>query len=393
MQPINIRQFGVICALGADKAAVQQGFEQGNQNNLQPFQLMGSEQSVIVAQVPDSWLTDDPNITRNNKLVLAALEQVQPAILDVIETHGADRVGIVMGTSTSGISHGEQAVCHKQAHGSFPSDFCYAHQEMGDPAQFVKHKFGILGPSYCISTACSSSGKAFASAQAMIEAGLVDAVICGGADSLCQLTTQGFSALEAVSTNKSNPFSINRDGINIGEGAALFVLEKAEVPKGLFVAGCGESSDAYHISAPEPEGKGAIVAMKKALEQAGINAGDIDYINAHGTGTKHNDSMESKAIAEVLGPHVPCSSTKPLTGHTLGAAGAIEAALCCLLLQQQLPIPAMLWDGEIDSELAQINLVSQPTQLDAMRYLMSNSFAFGGSNVSVILGYNSSQDS
>jgi len=390
MQKIKIAQYGVICALGKDKISIRKGLYQGRQEHLRRFELTGTADSLIVAEVPDSWLEQDNQFTRNNRLVLAALRQIEDAVKDAVKRYGAERVGIVLGTSTSGISHGEVAVNEKIADGQFPEEYDYAQQEMGDPAFFVAEYFGIEGPSYCISTACSSSGKAFASAKQLINSGLCDAIICGGADSLCQLTTQGFSALEAVSAEKCNPFSVNRDGINIGEGAALFLLEKgvdSSDEKGVFLAGCGESSDAHHISAPEPEGSGAVVAMQAALKDANITAADIDYLNCHGTATPLNDSMESKAIAKVLGSQTPCSSTKPLTGHALGAAAAIEAAICCLILEKQEDIPAMVWDKQIDPELPVIQLLKDVIVPGQLNYVMSNSFAFGGSNVSVILGY------
>jgi 3-oxoacyl-[acyl-carrier-protein] synthase-1 len=237
-----------------------------------------------------------------------------------------------------------------------------------------------------VSTACSSSAKVFASARSLIFAGVCDAVLIGGVDSLCAMTLCGFSSLEAVDPNITNPMRANRAGINIGEAAVLFMLSKGG--QGVQLLGVGESSDAHHMSAPEPDGVGAEAAMRAALADAGLRPEDIDYVNLHGTGTIHNDSMESKAVARVFGLNTPCSSTKALVGHTLGAAGAIEAAFCWIALNTQgdeVPLPPHIWDGCRDPELPEIRLV-ESGEFGPIRFTLSNSFAFGGSNCSVILG-------
>ncbi|WP_369434677.1 beta-ketoacyl synthase N-terminal-like domain-containing protein [Psychromonas sp. MME1] len=224
------------------------------------------------------------------------------------------------------------------------------------------------------------------SAKRLLKAGLVDAVLVGGADSLCKLTLNGFHALEALSSSLCNPFSTNRNGINIGEGAAFMLLSTKQSSNNIALLGVGDSSDAHHISAPHPQGLGAISAMQKALHDAQLNAHDIGYINAHGTATPLNDAMESKAIYRLFQDAVPVSSTKPLTGHTLGTASILEASICCLLLQEKLNLPIQINDGIFDTNMAPIKLVTtkQPLQKKA---LLSNSFAFGGNNVSLIFGY------
>ena len=222
---------------------------------------------------------------------------------------------------------------------------------------------------------------------------MCDAVICGGVDSLCRLTLNGFSALEAVSAERCNPFSVNRHGINIGEGAALFLMTKEALPgnAAITLLGGGASSDAHHISAPQPDGLGAQAAMAKALAAAGISADQVDYLNLHGTATTHNDAMESQAVQAIFPRGVPCSSSKPMVGHTLGAAGALEAAFCWLTLSEYNPdqlLPPHLWDSQADPALPALNLVPPGTQLSNSRprRLMSNSFAFGGNNISLLLG-------
>jgi 3-oxoacyl-[acyl-carrier-protein] synthase-1 len=226
----------------------------------------------------------------------------------------------------------------------------------------------------------------FASARGLIEQGLCDAVIVGGADSLCELTLNGFKALEALADERCNPFSSNRKGINIGEGAAIFVMS-AE-PHGVLMAGVGESCDAFHMTAPEPTGEGAQQAMRAALADAQLEASAIDYLNLHGTGTRLNDSMEGNAVYAVFGSHVLASSSKPLTGHTLGAAGAIEVGLCWLLLNNANVYEAVphIYDGQFDPAFSKLTLCESAVTHVPVKFAMSNSFAFGGSNVSVILG-------
>jgi len=318
--------------------------------------------------------------TRNNQLALSAILPIASQIKDAISEFGADRVAVVVATSTSGISDGEVALSQQ-----LPDDYHYHQQEVGNLGQFVADYFALEGPAYTISTACSSSGRVFISANRLLNAGLADVVIVGGCDSLCKLTLNGFHGLEALSTTHCLPFSENRKGINIGEAAAFMLLSKKKNSTGLALLGVGDSSDAHHISAPHPDGVGAIEAMQKALNNAGLTPEDIGYINAHGTATKLNDAMESKAIYALFKGAVPVSSTKPLTGHTLGAASILEASICCLLLTQDLPLPVQINDGEFDASLAPIHFLTEPETL-IKKVILSNSFAFGGNNVSLLLG-------
>ena len=250
----------------------------------------------------------------------------------------------------------------------------------------------LSGPAYVISTACTSSARALLSARRLLDMGLCDAVLCGGVDSLCKLTLNGFSALEAVSIQRCNPFSRNRNGINIGEAAVLFLMTReASGSHSIALLGAGATSDAHHISAPEPSGRGAREAMQKALNNAQLNAEDIGYLNLHGTATHHNDAMESFAVNGIFPQGVPCSSTKPLSGHTLGAAGALEAAFCWLSLapeNSQNALAPHIWDGQADTQLPALHWVElgQCLTPNTPRRLMSNSFAFGGNNVSLIIG-------
>lgn len=340
--------------------------------------------STVVGKVLDELPTIPTEFahknTRNNRLALSTLLQISSQIKDAVQQFGADRVAVVVGTSTSGISDGEIALSN-----GLPEDYHYHQQEVGNLGQFVADYFSIEGPAYTLSTACSSSSRVFISAKRLLNAGLVDAVIVGGSDSLCQLTLNGFHGLEALSTTHCLPFSENRNGINIGEASAFMLLSTQKNTTGLALLGAGDSSDAHHISAPHPEGKGAIESMQKALIDANLTSDDIGYINAHGTATKLNDVMESKAIYSLFKASVPVSSTKPLTGHTLGAASILEASICCLLLTEDLDLPMQINDGKVDALLAPIRLVTKPEKL-IKKAVLSNSFAFGGNNVSLILG-------
>ncbi len=319
--------------------------------------------------------------SRNNQMAWTAAQSILPDIKALISKFGKERIGVIIGTSTSGIGDNERDMQIHAQSGVLPESYHYGKQEMGETASFLGTVFDVCGPTFGISTACSSGAKALASARRLVRSGICDAVIAGGVDTLCKLTVQGFSSLEAVSEEQCNPFSVNRKGINIGEAAALFIVSKET--SDIELAGVGESSDAHHISAPDPSGQGAISCMTAALKDAKVSSNEIDYVNLHGTATELNDQMEAKAVAEVFGSDTPCSSTKPFTGHTLGAAGALEAAICWLALKEGI-IPKHLWDGCQDDKLPKIDL-SNGEQNRTLHYALSNSFAFGGNNISLIL--------
>lgn len=335
--------------------------------------------------LPDMLDRDPRWRSRNNALLRAALQPLRRQMDALVARHSPARVGVVVGTSTSGIGESERANAWYREHGHWPAEFHYAQQEIGAPSAYVAFETGAAGPAYTVSTACSSGAKALISAARLLRAGMVDAVICGGADSLCRFTVAGFSALESVSAVRCNPFSRNRSGINIGEAAALFVMTRDPSPVRL--AGWGESSDAHHMSAPDPSGRGAIAAIQDALHRAQLDVSALDYVNLHGTATPLNDAMESHALA-ALQITAPCSGTKPLTGHTLGAAGALEAAICWATLADNptCALPPHWWDGEADPALPPLPFVP-PGAVAATppRHALSLSFAFGGSNAALLL--------
>jgi len=388
-----LNHLGIINALGGDADSVLKGLLAGDRSGLSHDMPLVDGQRVPVA----AWTGELPTIaqtefdSRNNRLLLAALNQIRGPVEAAIERHGQDRVAVFLGTSTSGVREGEAAVAAEHQSGTVPENFHYRQQEVGSPSLFLAAELALSGPAMTISTACTSSAKAIIAAARSLDAGLCDVALVGGVDSLCGLTVNGFRALESVSPGLSQPFSRHRNGINIGEGAALFLMSRE--PGGLRLLGWGESSDAHHISAPDPEGQGAESAMREALARAGLPAEAVAYLNLHGTGTMKNDLMESHAVARVFPDGVPASSSKGVIGHTLGAAGATEAAFCWLALHPDYGdgrLPPHCWDGAIDSELAPLDLVETGACLGAQpRIAMSNSFAFGGSNAVLLLGEDS----
>lgn len=321
---------------------------------------------------------------RNHRLAWMALRD--PAFAKAVEAaiarHGAGRIGLLLGTSTAGIRSTEEAYAHRRAEGRWPPGFDWRRSHSADAmARFVAEALGLRGPMTVLTTACSSSTKTFLAAQRWIEAGLVDATVVGGADSLCLSTLHGFDALQLLSDDVCRPFDAARRGISIGEAAGFALL--AREPAAVSLLGGGESSDAYHMSAPHPEGRGARDAMRAALESSGLAPRDIGYVNAHGTATPANDRAEASALAGLFGPRgVPVSSSKGITGHTLGACGVVEAIMTAQALEHALlPPSAMLL--EADPNLP-VDIVREARAAPAMRHAMSNNFGFGGSNCSLV---------
>jgi 3-oxoacyl-[acyl-carrier-protein] synthase-1 len=389
---VYLNECGIVCALGASHRQVRARLFDTCRSGLVRTDAW-SRGCVLPLGLVDSVLPPlsvlpSGQRSRNNQLAAAALAPIRAGVDAAIARFGRERVGIVIGTSTSGIAGTEQAMRERAATGALPADFNYALQEMGSPAAMLAGLLDVAGPAYVQSSACASSAKAMASAARLLNMGLCDAVISGGVDSLCGFTVAGFSALESVSQQPCNPLGANRCGINIGEGAALFLMTRE--PAAVALCGWGESSDGHHMSAPDPAGGGARLAIGQALQRAGVTAAQVDYINLHGTATIQNDAMEARVIADLFGRDVPVSSTKPFTGHALGAAGAIEAAFCWLAMQDDNPdgkLPPHLWDGEPDPALPRLHVALPGAQLGRrLRWALSNSFAFGGANASLLFG-------
>jgi 3-oxoacyl-[acyl-carrier-protein] synthase-1 len=394
MTPLPLTHFTATSCLGAGLSATLQGLEQARTGlvpcHFETVELptyIGEVAGVDAARLPGALQRFD---CRNNRLALLGLAQdgFDTAVRAAVERFGPRRVGVFLGTSTSGILSAEIAYRHRDpATGALPEDFDYmGTQNSFSVADFVRRLFDLSGPAVAVCTACSSSAKVFAAAQRMIDADQIDAALVGGVDSLCLTTLYGFHSLQLTSAEPCRPFDLARDGLSIGEAAAFALLQRSsdEVDdQVIYLLGAGESSDAYHMSSPHPEGAGARLAMQAALEAAALSAGDVDYINLHGTGTPSNDSAESRAVTALFGTATPCSSTKGATGHALGAAGALEAVICMLALQSHL-MPGGLHCRQRDPAL-EANYLTE-NRRGALRRVLSNSFGFGGANCALLFG-------
>ncbi|MRS98439.1 beta-ketoacyl-ACP synthase [Ralstonia pickettii] len=394
MKPVLLTHFTATSCLGRGLDATLDALR-GQRSGLTPCDFPRAELDTWIGKVPGADaapvradLADFE--CRNNRLAQIGL--TQDGFAESVEAatvrHGGARVGVFIGTSTSGILETERAYQQRDPQtGALPSSFHYAHtHNIYSPAAFVRAYFGLSGPAMVISSACSSGAKVFASARRMLAAGLIDAAVVGGVDSLCLTALYGFNSLELLSRQPCRPYDAARDGISIGEAAAFALLERAPDAKdaldddAILLLGIGESSDAHHMSSPHPEGLGACSAMAQALATSGLSATDIDYINLHGTGTPSNDAAEARAI-EALFNGTACSSTKGATGHTLGAAGALEAVITALALRHQF-LPAGINITRPDPAL---NVNYLTTGRDApVRAALSNAFGFGGTNCSLV---------
>ena len=391
MLPLHLAHYTQVSCVGDGLAPFRDALQRGS-GGLAPCRFHGTELPTWIGAV--AGLDDSPLPAafaaydcRNNRLARRGLaaDGFDAAVRAAIGRHGPRRVGVILGTSTSGILETETAFRQRGADGALPAAFRYAGaHNTYSLAAFVRAWFSLEGPAAVVSTACSSSAKVFAAAARMIHAGLIDACVVGGADSLCLTTLHGFASLELTAPEPCRPYDAGRQGISIGEAAAFALLERpAATTSGVLLLGCGESSDAYHMSSPHPEGLGARMAMEAALADAGLTPAAIDYINLHGTATLNNDAAEGRAVGALFDSRVPCSSTKGLTGHTLGAAGALEAVVCAVALGDGL-LPGSANTRQLDPSLRLDYLLASR---DApVKCAMNNSFGFGGSNCSLVFG-------
>ncbi len=390
MKPLAISACTLSTALGAGCAATLSAL-QAQRTGLAPVTFMGLPLTTWVGEVegvdavtlPEAQAVFD---CRNNRLAWLGLKQ--DGFLDAVQAArarwGAARVGVFLGTSTSGLLQTELAYRERKPDGTLPNSFLYGPtQNTYSVADFAAHALGLQGPSWVVSTACSSSAKVFGTAARMIDAGLIDAAVVGGVDSLCLTTLYGFNSLELLANEICRPWDAQRKGLSIGEAAAFALVERDSASPQGFLLGVGESNDGYHMSTPHPEGAGAIAAMRSALADAGLRSSDIDYINLHGTATPSNDAAEDHAATQVFGTATPCSSTKGATGHTLGAAGGVEAVISLLAIHHGL-MPAGLNVLQRDPGLKLEYL--QANRHASVRHVLSNSFGFGGSNASLVFG-------
>jgi 3-oxoacyl-[acyl-carrier-protein] synthase I len=392
MSKLFMNHYTVTNALGVGNDATWSAID-SRRSGLAKCAFETAEIDTYIGQVDDTLLTpvreDLASFDcRNNRLAQLSLDADQFSIRvnEAIARYGVERIGVFLGTSTSGIFSTELAYRERGKHGGkLPPDFQYAGtQNNYSLAGFVSAYFGLKGPAFVVSSACSSSAKVFGNAERMIATGFCDAAIVGGVDSLCLTTLYGFQSLGLVSNQPCRPYDGARDGISIAEAAGFALLERdATHDASVAVLGVGESSDAYHMSSPHPEGRGANKAMQAALTRAALKPGDIDYINLHGTATKTNDAAEGAAVGALFGKAIIASSTKGFTGHSLGAAGITEIAIAAMALKNNM-VPGSINTKSLDETIG-INYALENGPRE-MRYVMSNSFGFGGSNCSVVLG-------
>ncbi|CAL96527.1 beta-ketoacyl-[acyl-carrier-protein] synthase family protein [Azoarcus olearius] len=391
-QPLLLSCYTATSCIGTGLAATRQALAEGR-SGLAPCDFETVTLPTWIGRVPQlEEVVLSPALIdydcRNNRLALLGLLQdgFVDAALAAVKRYGAARVAVLLGTSTSGILETELAYRARDPHtGALPPAFHYrGSHNIFSVAEFVRHVIGATGPAWVTSTACSSSAKVFASAARLIATGVIDAAVVGGVDSLCLTTLYGFNSLELVSSAPCRPYDAARNGISVGEAAAFALLERAPAQPAsgaVLLSGSGESSDAHHMSSPHPQGLGARLAMEQALATAGLTAADIDYINLHGTATPSNDAAEGQAVQALFGAATPASSTKGATGHTLGAAGGLEAVFSAIALADGL-IPGSPGTGTLDPAIA-IDYQRRPRPA-ALRHVLSNSFGFGGTNCSLV---------
>jgi 3-oxoacyl-[acyl-carrier-protein] synthase-1 len=393
MQPIAISRYSIVNCLGTGADAVGAALREGR-SGLKPCDFETAALDTWIGRVPElETLPVRRDLAdfdcRNNRLAQLALELdgFSAAVAAAVKGYGAERVGVFVGTSTSGILQTELAYRRRDsACGALPADFRYAEtQNTGSLAEFVRRHLELRGPAFVVSSACSSSAKVFGNAARMIAAGVCDAAVVGGVDTLCLTTLYGFHSLQLTSSGPCRPCDVDRDGISIGEGAGFALLERpAQAAAGkVQLLGVGESCDAHHMSTPHPEGLGAKLAMQAALDSAGMAADGIDYINLHGTASRTNDAAEDRAVCELFGTGTACSSTKGATGHLLGAAGITEAVISVIAIEQGL-MPGSANTRRLDPALRGHYLLDN--RAAPVRRVLSNSFGFGGSNCSLVLG-------
>lgn len=394
LQDIVIVDYEATCAAGTGLSAIRTAINT-QQSGLRKNDIANSGLNTWIGRIGDidgySWPAEQAKWqSRNNALIDIGLNQGSflNSLAQLKAQFGSARIGVVMGSSTSSIDRSEEAYHHLDEQGKLAPEFI---QEMvlnpHSPGLFIAHRLGLDGPNMTINTACSSSAKVFATASRWLSAGVVDAVLVGGADTLCLSVLHGFDSLQLVSESPCRPFDTNRDGINLGEASGFALLAKASAVtqhSGVRLSGYGESSDAYHMSHPHPEGAGARLAIEQALQQAGLVASDIGYINLHGTASRANDHIEGNLLKAMFDPTTLASSTKGWTGHTLGTAGILEAILAIEALKSGI-VPGTLNLQEVDPEFGIV--MSAQNQTANLRHVMSNSFGFGGNNASLIFSH------
>ncbi|MBR6421129.1 3-oxoacyl-ACP synthase [bacterium] len=395
---IYLSKPGIFSAAGKNAQDFWASLIKGDQSGIKRYETF-SGSTFFAARIDENTLT--PSSGRFDMKIIrieeAALRQIEDSIEKAKEKYGEKRIAVCVGSCDNGTEF--SLAGHKKyfENGAFPEDYSIEMQGADYVSTFISEKYSLSGSVCTFSTACSSSAGAIIKAAELIKSGICDAAVAGGIDIASDTTLDGFASLEAISEKITNPFSKNRSGITLGDGAAFFVLSKEPLDNSfpaITLLGYGESCDAHHMTSPDPSGTGAKKAIEKALANAKITPEKVDYVNLHGTGTKFNDSMEAIAINAVFGNRkVPCSTTKPITGHTLGAAGALELAICQLAITENRgktapTLPPQIWDGVFDNDMPKLNFASKNSNLsdNKIKICLSNSFAFGGANACLVIG-------
>ena len=394
MTKYYLNDMEISCALGSNKENVFDNLMRADVSASEQRIDLISGRSCIEMTLPFDLLPIPEKFqkyqSKNNQLLHQLFKSIQNTVSIATKKYGKQRIGIVMGTSSSGMKEGEEAYTHYTKNKAWPNTYSYEQQEVSSLSDFASSFFNVTGPSYTISTACSSATKALASAKRLLEADICDAVIVGGADTICEIIRNGFDSLDLISKERTIPFSKNRKGITLGTGGSVFIMSKNDLLNNNppFLSGYGETSDACHMSAPNPSGQMPEQAIRVALNMANINDNDIDYINLHGTGSPLNDTMEGQCVERMFTGSI-ISSTKSLTGHTLGACGAVEAAILwmCFMKSQNenIYLPPHIYDNQPENTKLRFVKIGQTFPLKKQINMLSNTFAFGGNNASVII--------
>ncbi len=381
--PVVIEAVSSLSCLGDHAALVR------DLGSADPERSLGAVDGSCYGVVDDAALvsaTGDPLRTRAESFVLSLLAQLQPVLPGLLGEVAPERVAVIVGTTAGGIGEAE---ANRRGGHAFGPRYDFRFQQLGALARFTADAVGARGLVTGVSTACTSGARAIGLGMRWLNLDWCDVAVVGGVDARCEMTRQGFAALEAVSASRCRPLDVDRDGITLGEGGALLVLRRGGEGQGdVLLAGYADAMDAWHVSAPHPEGRGIARAMGEALRGAGLSAARVGYVNLHGTGTVLNDAMEATATRQVLGARVPVSSTKAVTGHTLGAAGALEAALCHALLNGELSaLPVQHGLRRLDPALSPLHVVTTTDEVLSTPVAMSNSCGFGGHNASLVLAH------
>lgn len=386
--------FGVINSISKNKEELYNNYFLNTPNGLKENgdYAYNNDKKFTLGKIENEFFDfelENPYNNKINKMALHSVNQLKPIIDEAKKIYGKNRIGVIVGTCENGSDETKDFILNGSV---IDEKRILIMQSLNICCDFIQKYFDVKGISWTVSTACTSSANAIISADELIKSGIIDVAIVGGADVVTDTVVYGFDSLDIVDYNKINSFSKNRHGINLGEGAAFFILAKENfinTKDAIILKGYESNSDSHHITSPDTEAKSTSECINKALKKSNLKINDIDYINLHGTGTILNDIMESETINKTGAENIYCSSSKTAFGHTIGAAGAMELGVCYLTLSsfnKEKIIPRHLYDGEYDNNLKKINLATEKIYAEKLNNCMSVSFGFGGSNTCIIIG-------